>query len=504
MKSGLIQSFGENHVDYLHDESRFSGRAETIAFPANENEVRHVVAAVCAAGGTLTVQGARTGIAGGAVPRGGTVLNLSRLNIVGYCTPCKGFLKAQAGVLLTDVRAVADENNLFFPPDPTETSASIGGMIATNASGALSFFYGSTRKWIEALRIVLADGSMLALQRGDAIVSGREFRVATEDGREICGILPGYTMPPVKSAAGYYAADNMDLIDLFMGMEGTLGIITEAKLRLIPRPAVVCGLTVFLPSTAAALTFVRLVRGESVGLQTGLLARPVAIEFFNHDTLELLRQMKREGKGGGSIPPLRSHYHTAVYLEFHGEVEEALESAAMAAIETASALGGSGEDSWFASTPRDLEPQKAFRHAIPEAVNLLIGERQRIDPAITKLGTDMSVPDAALEQVMDMYQEGLKAARLESVIFGHIGNNHVHVNILPRSMEEYERGKALYQGWARRVVEMGGSVSAEHGIGRLKTPLLELMVGKQGVVQMRTLKQLFDPGMKLNPGVLFD
>ena len=92
----------------------------------------------------------------------------------------------------------------------------------------------------------------------------------------------------------------------------------------------------------------------------------------------------------------------------------------------------------------------------------------------------------------------------ESVIFGHIGNNHVHVNILPRDKAEYDRGKALYQSWARRIVAMGGSVSAEHGIGRLKIPLLALMFGEKGITQMRTLKRLFDPGMTLNPGVLFE
>jgi len=504
MKSSLIQLFTESHIDYLHDESRLCGTAETMAFPRNEDEVRCVVAAVAEGGGTITVQGARTGIAGGAVPQGGCIVNLSRLNKVEPCPSDTECLMAQAGVLLEDLRSVAAERHLFFPPDPTETSASIGGMIATNASGAMSFFYGPTRKWVEALHVVLADGSLLMLRRGEHKVSGRKFSVTTEDGREISGVVPGYTMPPVKSAAGYYAAGEMDLIDLFMGMEGTLGIITEAQLRLILRPAVVCGLTVFLPTLAAALAFVRLARGEKVGERDGLVTRPVAIEYFNHDTLDLLRRMKAEGKGASAVPALLPHYHTAVYLEYHGQEEDVMEGAALAAIEAATALGGNDEDSWYAPTLRDLAPQKAFRHAVPEAVNLLIGERQRTDPAITKLGTDMSVPDTALEQVMSMYQEDLAGAGLESVIFGHIGNNHVHVNILPRNMAEYDRGKALYQSWARRIVKMGGSVSAEHGIGRLKKSLLTLMAGEEGMTQMRALKCLFDPGRTLNPGVLFE
>lgn len=504
MKSGLIQTFSESHRDYLHDESRLSGSAQFIAFPCTEQEVVGVVGSSSKAGGAITVQGARTGISGGAVPKGGCIINLSRLNEVHLDPYDKGLLTAQPGALLTEVRAVAEEHHLFFPPDPTETSASIGGMIAANASGAMSYYYGPTRKWVEALRVVLADGSVLVLRRGDQQVAGRRFTLTTQAGRVMSGELPGYTMPPVKSAAGYYAASEMDLIDLFIGMEGTLGLITEAQLRLIPKPACMCGLTVFLPSQAAALAFVRLARGEAIAGQNVLPTQPVAIEYFNHDTLNLLRRMKAEGKGAEAVPTLLPRYHTAVYLEYHGADEDVVEGAALAAIEAATALGGSDEDTWYAANPRDLAPQKAFRHAVPEAVNLLIGERQRSEPAITKLGTDMSVPDAALEAVMAMYQADLASAGLDSVIFGHIGNNHVHVNILPRTMADYHCGKALYQTWARRIVEMGGSVSAEHGIGKLKTSLLALMVGAEGVAQMRDLKRLFDPGMILNPGVLFE
>ncbi|MEI8350974.1 MAG: FAD-binding oxidoreductase [bacterium] len=408
------------------------------------------------------------------------------------------------GVSLDEVRATLEESPFFFPPDPTESSASIGGMISTNASGALSYFYGPTRKWVEALRVVLADGSRLTLRRGQRFAAGRTFALVTEEGREIGGQLPSYRMPGVKNAAGYYVDDNMDLLDLFIGMEGTLGIITGADLRLMPRPAARCGLTAFLPSREAALLVVRRARGEAAGGQPGLLTRPAAIEYFNHDTLALLRRMKADGKAAAGLPPLMPHYHTAVYLEYHGLDEETVEAAAVAAIDAAVAAGGNEADTWYAATPRDMERQKAFRYAVPEAVNLLISERQRTDPAIIKLGTDMAVPDASLEWVMTLYGEDLAAAGLESVIFGHIGNNHVHVNILPRTKAEYDLGKALYQSWARRIVGLGGTVSAEHGIGRIKAPLLVGMFGEAGVAQMRALKRLFDPGLVLNPGVLFN
>jgi D-lactate dehydrogenase (cytochrome) len=192
-----------------------------------------------------------------------------------------------------------------------------------------------------------------------------------------------------------------------------------------------------------------------------------------------------------------------VYTEFHGASDEAVEEAVLPALEALVAFGGNEDDTWSATTARELESLKAFRHAVPEAVNLLIGERKRELPELTKLGTDMSVPDAELEAVLALYREGLAEAGLESVIFGHIGNNHLHVNLLPRSMEEYARGKALYLSWAEWVVAHRGSVSAEHGIGKLKAPFLQLMYGEEALAQMRALKTLFDPPALLNPGTLF-
>jgi D-lactate dehydrogenase (cytochrome) len=181
----------------------------------------------------------------------------------------------------------------------------------------------------------------------------------------------------VKSAAGYYAADDMDMLDLFIGMEGTLGVITEIELKLIPKPGAINGLTIFLPSEDAALKLVRILRGEAIAGFDQIATRPVGIEFFNADALNLLRRMKSESSAFEKIPALKPHFHTAVYAEFHAETEDALEEAVMGLMETILALGGSDDDTWYATTDREIEPLKAFRHAIPEAVNLLIDQRKR-------------------------------------------------------------------------------------------------------------------------------
>ncbi len=282
-----------------------------------------------------------------------------------------------------------------------------------------------------------------------------------------------------------------------------LAVITEIELRLIGKPEAVVGLMVFVESEEAALKLVRVARGEAVDGFEPLTTRPVAIEFFNSDALDLLRAMKTQSSAFEKIPALKPHYHTAIYLEFHGSDEETLEESVMQIMDVITQLGGSDEDTWYATTERELEPLKAFRHAVPEAVNLLIGERKRMCPELTKLGTDMSVPDAHMESVLAMYDAGLTDEKLESVIFGHIGNNHVHVNILPHSLEEYQRGKLLYMSWARQITSLGGSVSAEHGIGKIKAPFLGMMYGDEGIAEMRALRSLFDPEMMLNPGDLF-
>ncbi|NLN75064.1 MAG: FAD-binding oxidoreductase [Armatimonadetes bacterium] len=492
-----ISPFNTDFQEFLSDESKRTGTADAITFPTTEAEVIEAVRYANERGLKLITQGARTGIVAGAVPEGGLIINLRSMNAIGE--PTADGVVVQPGALLCDLRDIIEPVGLFFGPDPTETSASIGGMAACNASGAMSFYYGAMRSWVQSLRMVLSDGDVISIKRAENFSKGRSFSLTTESGRTISGQLPDYTMPDVKSAAGYYAADDMDLIDLLIGSEGTLGIITETGLRLTPRPAAINGLTIFLPSEQAAIELVNAARSMFAESEAAL----VAIEFFNHDALDLLRNAKATNPAFEAIPALKDQYHTAIYVEFHAPDADAIEEAAMELIETVMELGGSDEDTWFATTDRELEPIKAFRHATPEAVNLLIGERKRDVPELTKLGTDMSVPDDCLADALAMYNAGLSERGLESVIFGHIGNNHVHVNILPHDMDQYSIGRELYLGWADKVVKMGGSVSAEHGIGRLKVPFLEMMYGNGTIAQMRALKKLFDPNGLLNPGVMF-
>lgn len=499
-KTNII-AWTKDYDEYLRDESRLVGKADSISFPKNEAEVIEIIREIHRTGSTITTQGSRTGIVGGAVPFGGHVLNLSRMNRIGEVHGST--IAAEPGVILSDLREAAQKAGLFFPPDPTETTCSIGGMVACNASGALSFRYGPTRNWVSAVRVVLSDGDVISLKRGENYAHRRQFCLKTEGGRTIEGSLPSYRFPNVKSAAGYFVADDMDMVDLFIGMEGTLGVITYVELRLIPKPQAINGLMLFFPDEESAIKSVKTLRRvKALTTETSGLP-PVAIEFFDRNALNLLRTMKDETSAFEKISTPSDRYNAAIYTEFHSQTADECEEGVIATMEAVSDYGVTEDDTWYATNDREIEQLKAFRHAIPEAVNMVIDRRKTLYPELTKLGTDMSVPDEQLEEAIRMYRAGLAQNDLESVMFGHIGNNHVHVNILPRNPDDYQKGKNLYYEWAQQVVAWGGSLSAEHGIGKLKSSFLELMFGTHGIAEMRALKKLFDPEGILNPGNLF-
>ena len=519
--NGFSGDVGGGYADYLRDESRRTGHADSISFPATEDEIRSHLRRAAKLDRAVTVQGGRTGIAGGAVPEGGHVLNLSRMNrCLGLREDPSGvgfLLSVQPGLLLADLRAALERASFddadwsqdsraslarlreapahCFPPDPTETSASIGGMATCNASGARSFAYGPTRCYVSRLRAVLANGGAVDLRRGVHRADGRAFSLGTGGGPDISGTLPALSMPEVKNAAGYYCREDMDLLDLFIGSEGTLGVLSALDIRLVPRPHAVWGVVAFVPSEPEAVAFVKTVRAAQ--------ARPAALEFLGARALALLQRQKQTNPAFRELPDMPPGDAAAVYVEYHGADEEAVESSVLDMSEALAACGGDPDATWLASDPREMQRLKDFRHAVPEAVNLLIDERRKSDPRITKLGTDLAVPDDRLTDVLALYRKDLGEAGLEYVIFGHIGDNHLHVNIIPRSCEEYERGKTLYLDWARAVVAMGGTVSAEHGIGKLKTALLREMLGDDGIRRMMELKRLFDPEGRLNRGNLF-
>jgi D-lactate dehydrogenase (cytochrome) len=169
-------------------------------------------------------------------------------------------------------------------------------------------------------------------------------------------------------------------------------------------------------------------------------------------------------------------------------------------------ITSSGADpalSWVAYEPRELERFKVFRHLLPETVNAIIADRKKGIPGLYKLGTDLAVPDEFLVELWHLYQTTCDGLELEWVAFGHIGNNHIHVNILPRNIQEQQAGLSAYENFARQAVAWGGSVSAEHGIGKIKQKFLRLMYSEDQLAQMKRVKGALDPDGLFNPGDIF-
>lgn len=515
----LITAFTPEYEEYARDESRTTGTAQSISFPTNEQEIKDILSELKESDCAITVQGARTGLAAGAVPSAGHIMNLSRMTtILGLRQEGERFfVRMQPGVVLANLRKMLANKTLptagwdseslstldalyagpdqFFPTDPTETSAALGGMVACNASGARSYGYGPVRPHVSALRVVLSSGETLALKRGETYANGRTLTLTTEQGTTHNLQLPTYTMPKTKNASGYFVAENMDAIDLFIGSDGTLGIITEIELALMSQPPVVWGVSCFFENESAALDFTVAVRPT--------LKHAMALEYFDEGALNILRSQRSYSAAFASLPAVDERLAACVYVELDCDSEEqALEELYLLG-DAMNQVGAHEEDTWVARNDIDRERQRFFRHAVPESVNMLIDERRRTDPTITKLGSDMSVPDEHLHDVVELYRSTLTKANLESAAWGHIGNNHLHVNVLPRNAADFTAGKELFASWAKEITKMGGAVSAEHGVGKIKRNFLEIMYGPDHIREMAKLKLQLDPAAQLGRGNLF-
>ena len=232
--------------------------------------------------------------------------------------------------------------------------------------------------------------------------------------------------------------------------------------------------------------------------------RLAALEYFDARCLAFLRAHGASLASKDIAVPAMPAGYACVYAEWHAPDAAAAEAAVLAAAERLPEFGADPDAALLADNPHDMERLKLFRHAAPELVNAVLDERRRIYPELTKRGTDMSVPDARLADVLALYAGDLAGTDLEHLTFGHIGANHLHVNIISRNPADYAAGKALYAKWAAQVIAWGGSISAEHGIGKLKRELFRQMAGAEGLRLMGEIKHRFDPGRLLNPGTLLE
>lgn len=475
MERQLIYPKEEKHLDYLRDESKFSGKAESISFPENEQEISEVVNKMREAGIPVTIQGGRTGISGGSVPLKGHILNLSNMNRVNrFIQTDDGnyFIKVQPGITLTElkkaVKKLDTKEELFWPVDPTEQTATVGGAAACNAGGICSYLYGDSKKYFEAARVVMFDGTVREIVRGENKI--------TVFGSE------------------------KDLLDIYLGNEGIFGLFSELTLRLEHKPPEEWGISFFFYDKESTYKFINNIRS---GIFCNQNAGIAAVEYMDRTSIQMIEERKHLVAKLKELPDVMPEVCAMVYIEIHGTLESAVEEIAEKLMEMAESCNCDTDKTWAVSGESEIEKLRAFRHAAAESANLFIEKMHQADERITKSATDMSIQNADFQEVIKYYEEGLKNEGLNACIFGHAAGSHLHVNILPESYEQYIRGQKLIDRWSKDISARSGKIITEHGVGKLKKHIFNLNTKKEYLEELKCLKEKLDPIGIWNPDNIF-
>jgi len=473
--------------------------------PRNEIELVNVLRDASRERILVTIVGALTGLTGSGVPlESGLRIDMTGLDslpdhpgyrrikpflLISESNPLRGLVAP--GVSLQSLNDALKPLELWYPPHPGETRALIGGNVATNASGPRSFAFGSTRAYIESLRVILMDGTILNLHRGRDVAAGKNFSLRAESGIIYSGALPDYLLPRVKNAAGLFAEPDMDLIDLFIGSEGILGCFSEIGLRFLPRREIHSQLF-FLPSTEAALDLVDELRTRkaeatryAVDPHTSGLGI-LSLEFFDRNSLALA---KRAGH------PVPGTSQAAIEIEwFSGDA--ITQNVIERLFQKSGGIGMlSGKDA------------EDFRYAVPRGVADWLKQH-----SLPKLGTDFAVPVGSFREMYRFYEQIERefcpgSTSVRTANWGHIGDGHLHFNFLPENMEDVELARRLYLQLVREAIQLGGTISAEHGVGKksladeqgIFRPYLWYLLNDKILHIARTTK-IFDPDGLLNRG----
>lgn len=459
MRKELARIVGAEHVLEAPPRSPYNrdcadsalvvGRADAVALPGTAEQAAAVVAWCYEHDVPIVPRGGGTGLTGGAVPtHGGVVCSLERLRRVRELEPGLWRMHCEAGVSTADVQRLARENGLFFGPDPGAAEQSqIAGNVATNAGGPHGLKYGVTGAWVAGLEVVLAPGELVQLGGWAA-----------------------------KDVAGY------DLKSLLVGSEGTLGLITAVRLRLLPAPQAAIALVVFLASREDGCAAIAEI------FAAGL--RPSVLDFLDGATLALVGDGYASAVGpalaGDAAAGVPADAGFALVVEVDGTEAEARAQRA----EVLSLLGEAA-----VAVHEPLQPRALWRW------------RDGVNPAVAgvrggKVSEDVVFPVERLAAGLERFERSARARGLQACAWGHGGEGNVHATVLvdPADARELDAAQAVAEELFATVVQLGGSVAGEHGVGALKGGLLESQWDPRAVDLHERVKRLFDPKALFNPG----
>ena len=429
--------------DYCHDELGGTyARADAHVKALSTAEVSAIMKYASANAIPVTVRGSGTGLVGGAVPlEGGILLDLSGMNRFLELDEKNMTLTLEPGVLLMDVAKYVEDRGLFYPPDPGEKTATIGGNISTNAGGMRAVKYGVTRDYVRALEVVLPSGEVVEL--GGKIV---------------------------KNSSGYA------LKDLIVGSEGTLGVVTKATLRLLPLPKYKISLLVPFPNLEAAITTVpSIIRSSSV---------PTAVEFMEREVILAAEKFQAR-----TFPDNSADAY--LLLTFDGASQQEIDLAYEAVAKTC--LDAGALDVFISDTQERNESIWSARGAFLEAIKASTTEMDECD---------VVVPRSKVAEFVIFSHELQKKHHVRIRSFGHAGDGNLHIYILRDDLDEAAWKAVLaaaFEDLYAKSRALGGQVSGEHGIGFAKKPFLAESLSDPVRALMRGIKGVFDPKGILNP-----
>lgn len=471
---------------YLKDASNYIGSAERVYIPESKLEAQKLLFSLYESGIPVTVSGSGTGLTGARVPNGGVIISTERLKSLSFDSNTN-LLTVEPGVVLRDINDYLDSHNRFLPPNPTEWLCSIGGAVSTNASGSRTFKYGAMREWVHSLDIVLSNGEILTVS--NERVSDNQFTVKSHSGKEYSFHIESVPIPATKHAAGYLVSSTMRETDLFVGSEGTLGFVQSITLKTQPKEEVLIGGIVFFDNYEHLINFVSMVRTISKSdIKTELQIEARLIEFFDDNSLQLLRKYYQEipknAKGAIWFEQETNHNDLEIHIDEWWKLVAEYTSLA--------------DETWFAQN--DIEHRKLaeFRHKLPSEVYEVIGKG-----STAKIGTDMAVPVDNFNSFFGEYQKLLKNTDVQFVLFGHIGDCHLHANLFPKNEEETRIARSIYDTMIAKALEVNGTISAEHGVGKLKKTYFHQMYSQKTIDYFKSIKSLFDPKNQFGKGNLF-
>ena len=470
-------------LPYASAAGPLSIRPTAVARPVDADDISTVLRWASQHGEPVVPRGAGTGIPGGNVGRGIALDVAACFKALGPLDVSGRTVRVEPGVLAGVVKRAAQQAGLFLPPMPSSADrCTVGGMVANNAAGARTFKYGATRDWVQALDVVTADGSQYRLEVGKTIPS--EFRKLHTELRAELGNEP-VAWPKVRKNSSGYALDRFlpgaDAVQLMVGSEGTIAVVTSVTLALAPLP----------DARAVALIALRNQLDLPILLQWAHDNDASACEFFGHRFLDVVSLTDHTLTGA-----VVEGAEAALLLELDGDqdsVSTGAESLQILAREL-------GLQAVVGMEEIDRENLWSLRHA----ASPLIAESARTGLVSTQIIEDSVVPPEAFSAYLSGLDEILHSADTDAVIFGHAGDANVHVNPLldVRRPSWRDHARTILRETADLVAELGGTLSGEHGDGRLRAPFLEQIWGSKLTGCFERTKAAFDPSGILNPGVI--